>query len=311
MDNPLKTGLRIIRDGVGLWLRHNAFLHAGALAFFTLFSLAPTLIIAVTVIGVVLGQGAAQGQIVAQLSDTMGVDAAAFVEQAILASRIGQVGLMPTLIGIGALLIGATTVFGQLRYSLNVLWGVQAGPRPGRLAPLRQFAKTRLLALLVVLLIGLGLLLFFIAVSAIQVLVAFVDVEGCCRGLPAALQPDVLSWAARSAVAVLITTLFIAALFKLLPDRLVRWSDVLPGALLTALMLTAGRYGIAVVLSATGIASAYGAAASVLIVLMWVYFSALLLLLGAALTRAHLGAPGQRRLPARGRARVAHGTPDR
>jgi membrane protein len=305
MDNPLTTGLRIIRDGVGLWLRHNAFLHAGALAFFTLFSLAPTLIIAVTVIGVVLGQGAAQGQVVAQLSGTMGVDAAAFVEQAILASRIDQAGLMPTIIGAGALLIGATTVFAQLRYSLNVLWGVRHGSRPGKFAPLRQFAKTRLLALLVVLLIGLGLLLYFVAVSAIQVLVAFFDVEGCCWGLLAALQLDLLSWAARSTVAVLIATLFVAALFKLLPDLLVRWRDVLPGALVTALMLTAGRYGIAIVLSTTGIASAYGAAASLLVVLMWVYFSALLLLLGAALTRAYLDDSEPSRHPAAGPARMA------
>ncbi|WP_254045171.1 YihY/virulence factor BrkB family protein [Thiohalocapsa sp. ML1] len=112
-----------------MWLDHNAFLHAGALAFFTLFSLAPTLIIAVTVIGVVLGEGAAQGQVVAQLEDAMGVDAAVFIEQAILAARIDEAGLMPTLVGVGALLVGATTVFGQLRYSLNLIWGVRPAPR--------------------------------------------------------------------------------------------------------------------------------------------------------------------------------------
>ena len=278
----------IIRTGVGLWLEHNAFLHAGALAFFTLFSLAPTLIIAVAVIGAVLGEGAAQGQIVAQLQDAMGVDAAVFVEQAILASRIDEVGLMPTIVGVGALLIGATTVFVQLRYSLNVIWGVQPAPGRSRFTPLRQFAKTRLLALLVVLLIGLGLLLYFVAVTAIAFLVASFHVKGCCGGLLPALRLDVLSWAARSAVAVLITTLFIATLFKLLPDLLVTWRDVLPGALVTALMLSGGRYGIAAFLSTTAIASAYGAAASLLVVLMWVYFSALLLLLGAALTRAHM-----------------------
>jgi len=85
----------IIRTGVGLWLEHNAFLHAGALAFFTLFSLAPILIIAVTVIGVVLGESAAQGRIVAELEGAMGVDAAVLVEQVILASRIDEAGLMP------------------------------------------------------------------------------------------------------------------------------------------------------------------------------------------------------------------------
>jgi membrane protein len=156
MTNPVRQIVLIVRAGVGLWLQHNAFLHAGALAFFTLFSLAPTLIIAVTVIGMVLGEDAAQGRIVAQLQDTMGADAAMFVEQAVLAARIDEAGLMPTVIGVGALLIGATTVFGQLRYSLNLLWGVRPGTVRGRFAPLGQFAKTRLLSLLVVLLIGSG-----------------------------------------------------------------------------------------------------------------------------------------------------------
>jgi membrane protein len=292
---PIQHALSIIRTGVGLWLEHNAFLHAGALAFFTLFSLAPTLIIAVTVIGVVLGEGAAQGQVVAQLKGAMGTDAAMFVEQAILASRIDEAGLLPTMVGVGALLIGATTVFGQLRYSLNLLWGVRPAPGRSRFTPLRRFAKTRLLALLVVLLVGLGFLLYFVAITALQVAVAYFHVKGL--GLLPALQLDVLSWAARSAVAVLVTTLFVAAVFKVLPDVLVSWRDVLPGALVTALMLTAGRYGIAAFLSSTAIASAYGAAASLLVVLMWVYFSALLLLLGAALTRAYLSVCGRPMLP--------------
>jgi membrane protein len=300
----LQPAFQVVRGGVGLWLDHNAFLHAGALAFFTLFSLAPTLIIAVTVIGVVLGEGAAQGQVVAQLEDAMGVDAAVFIEQAILASRIDEAGLMPTLFGIGALLIGATTVFGQLRYSLNLLWGVRPGPGRSRFTPLRQFAKTRLLALLVVLLIGLGFLVYFVAVTAIQLSVAHFHLGGCCGGLLPALQLEVLSRAARSAVAVLITTLFIAALFKVLPDVLVTWRDVLPGALATALMLTAGRYGIAAFLATSAIASAYGAAASLLVVLMWVYFSALLLLLGAALTRAYLTVRGRPIVPSSAAVRV-------
>ena len=288
MGRPVRRTWLIIRTGVGLWLEHNAFLHAGALAFFTLFSLAPTLIIAVAVIGVVFGEGAARGEIVAQLQDAMGADAAAFVEQAILASRLDEAGLMPTLAGVAALLIGATTVFGQLRYSLNVLWGVRPAGGRSKWAPLGQFARTRLLALLVVLLIGLGLLLYFASVTAIQVVATSFHLEELLP-LP---QAYFLTWAARSFVAVLITALFIASLFKLLPDVLVAWRHVLPGALITALMLAAGRYGIGIFLAHTAIASAYGAAASLLIVLFWVYFSALLLLLGAGLTRAWLDVAG-------------------
>lgn len=300
MHKPLRRGLAVIRTGVGLWLESNPFLHAGALAFFTLFSLAPTLIIAVTVIGVVLGEGAAQGEIVAQLQGAMGAEAAAAVEQAILMSRLEDAGLMPTLFGVAAILIGATTVFAQLRYSFNVLWGVRAKPGKDRLAPLWELVKTRLLALLVVLLIGLGLLLYFVAAIAIQTLFASFELIGPLQ----ALQPDLLSGAARSGAAVLITALFIAALFKLLPDVLLSWRDVLPGALITALMLTVGRYGIAIYLAETAIASTYGAAASLLVILFWVYFSALLLLLGAALTHADLVVRGRQIVPRSSAVRV-------
>ena len=276
-----------------LWLDHNPFMHAGALAFFTLFSLAPTLIIAVAVIGSVLGKGAAQGEIVAQLQDAMGEEPAAAVEQAILMSRVDNAGVMPTLIGIGAILIGATTVFGQLRYSMNVLWGVRPKPGRGRLAPLLGLVRTRLLAFIIVLLIGVGLLAYFLSVAAIQALVATAELFAPMQ----VLQSDLLPGAARSVSAVVITSLFIGVLFKVLPDVLLSWRDVLPGALATALMLTAGRYGISAYLAKTAIASTYGAAASVLLVLLWVYFSALLLLLGAALTRADLSARGRSIVP--------------
>lgn len=289
----LLRSLEVVRNGVTLWLDHNPFLHAGALAFFTLFSLAPTLIIAVTVIGIVLGEGAAQGEIVHQLRDAMGEEPAAAVEQAILMSRVEDAGLMPTLIGIGAILIGATTVFGQLRYSMNVLWGVRPKPAQDRLAPFWGVVRTRILALIIVLLIGLGLLFYFLSVIAIQAVVAAAGVLGPMQ----VLQADLLSGVARSMSAVLITALFIAALFRVLPDVLLSWRDVLPGALATALMLTAGRYGIAAYLAKTAITSTYGAAAALLVVLLWVYFSALILLLGAALTRADLGVRGQSIVP--------------
>jgi membrane protein len=103
-----KRWFPIIRRAVRLWLDHDALSHAGSLAFFTLFSLAPTLIVAVAVIGMVLGESAAQGEIVAQLADTMGAEAASAIEQAVLMSRIEATGLMPSLLGIGAVLVGAT-----------------------------------------------------------------------------------------------------------------------------------------------------------------------------------------------------------
>ena len=131
----------ITRDAVRLWLDSDAFTHAGSLAFYTLFSLAPVVIIAVAVIGLVLGEQAAQGQIVAQLKDVMGVEAATAVEQAVARSRIEESGILPTLLGVAALLVGATTVFGQMQQSLNAIWGVAA--RPGWVLPSASTAPIR------------------------------------------------------------------------------------------------------------------------------------------------------------------------
>lgn len=274
--------LLIVRNAGRIWLHHDAFSHAGALAFFALFSLAPTLIVALAVIGVVLGEGAAQGEIVAQLQETIGVEAAAAIEQAVLMSRVQATGLMPTLVGIGAVLIGATTVFAQLRASLNALWGVR--PDPQR-SGLWRMARERLLALLVVLLIGLVLLLYFVLGTALGTIAHYLDGSLSSTAL--------LLTGGQWLVSLLIAVLFIATLFKVLPDVILSWRDVLVGATVTALMFAVGRHGIATFLGHTATASVFGAAASLVIVLFWVYYSALILLLGAAFTRAHLEARGK------------------
>ncbi len=281
-----KRWFLIARHAGQLWIDHDAFSHAGSLAFFTLFSLAPTLIVAVAVIGIVLGESAAQGEIFVRLADTMGAEAARAIEQAVLMSRIETTGLMPTLLGIGAVLIGATTVFTELRWSLNTIWGVR--PSPDR-SGLWRMAKSRLLSLLIVLLIGLGLLLYFVFGIALAAVAPLIDAS------PPAT--EMLLRGGRWLASLLIGVLFIAALFKVLPDIIVSWGDVMGGALVTALMFAVGRYGIAAYLAATATASTYGAAAAIVIVLFWVYYSALILLLGAAFTRAHVEAQGRTVVP--------------
>jgi membrane protein len=287
--------LRIPGNAFRLWLRHDAFSHAGALAFFALFSLAPTLIIAVAVIGVVLGEGAAQGEIVAQLQETIGPEAAAAIEQAVLMSRVETTGLTPTLLGIGALLIGATTVFAQLRASLNALWEVRPNPAANGLW---QLARTRLLGLLVVLLIGLVLLVYFLVGIALGTIGQYLD-----AAIPGG---TLLMSGGQWLVSLLIGVLFVATLFKVLPDVILSWGDVLVGAIVTALMFAVGRYGIATFLAHTATASVYGAAASLVIVLLWIYYSALILLLGAAFTRALVEARGKAVLPGPGAVKVVH-----
>ncbi len=290
MPSALGTTLRfwwnVTQNAIRLWLERNAFSYAGSLAFYTLFSLAPTMIIAVTVIGLVLGEDAAQGQIVAQLQDTMGLEAAAAIEQAVAQSRIEESGLLPTLLGFGALIVGATTVFAQMQFSLNTIWGVTA--RPSANSAL-VFIKNRLMSLTVVLSIGFILLVSLVLGVAVRAMLQAAD----------DLLPFVgfLTTGVEFLVSLAVIAALFATIFKVLPDVVLRWKDVLVGALVTAVLFAVGRSGIAIYLSHTATASTYGAAGSVVMILLWVYYSSLILLFGAAFTRCHLAERGRQVIP--------------
>jgi membrane protein len=271
----------ITRNAVLLWLDCNAFSYAGSLAFYTLFSLAPVVIIAVSVIGIVFGEDAAHGQIVAQLQDLMGLEAAQAVERVVARSRIQDSGLLPTLLGVAALIVGATTVFAQMQFSLNTLWGVAA--RPSRNS-LFVFLKNRLLSLTVVLAIGFVLMVSLLLGVLLRAVLHFTHQFVPAVAVLMSSAELLLSWVAMS--------LLFCAIFKVLPDVVLRWRDVLVGALVTALLFSIGRYGIAAYLAYTATASAYGAAGSVVLILLWVYYSSLILLFGAAFTKTHLLARG-------------------
>ncbi|RCV86041.1 YihY/virulence factor BrkB family protein [Billgrantia montanilacus] len=276
----------VIQDAIHLWLQRNAFSYAGSLAFYTLFSLAPTIIIAVTVIGVVFGEEAAQGQIVAQLEGVLGEEAASAVEQAVAASRIEESGLMPTLLGFGALLVGATTVFAQMQFSLNTMWGVTA--KPGRNG-LILFLRKRLMSLAVVLAIGFILLVSLVFGVMIRALLLAGDELVPFVGL--------LTTAVEFLVSLAVITALFATIFKVLPDVTLGWKDVLLGALVTALLFAMGRSAIAAYLAYTATASTYGAAGSVVMILLWVYYSSLILLFGASFIRSYLLAQGREIIP--------------
>jgi|TARA_R110000850_G_scaffold23797_5_gene70065 membrane protein len=277
---------QVTQDATSLWLERNAFSYAGSLAFYTLFSLAPTIIIAVTVIGVVMGEEAAQGQIVAQLQGTLGVDAAVAIQEAVAQSRIEESGLVPTLLGVGALMVGATTVFAQMQFSLNTIWGVTA--KPSSNSALR-FIKSRLLSLTVVLSIGFILLVSLVLGVVLRGMLIAAD-----NLLPFA---SLFTTSLESLISVAMVTLLFATIFKVLPDVVLRWKDVLIGAVVTAVLFTLGRSVIAIYLAYTATASTYGAAGSVVMILLWVYYSSLILLFGAAFTRSLLLRRGHPLIP--------------
>lgn len=272
----------VLKTTVKLWLDAQVFVHAAALAFFTVFSVAPVMIVAVTLVGFVLGESAAQGQIVDQLRAAIGDEAAAAVQTAVENSRIKHSGLLPTLAGVGAMLFGATTVFTQMQISLNAIWGV--APRPTR-SSLFIYMKTRLLSLAVVLGIGFVLLVSLLLSVFVRGMVAFAQ---DWLPVPVAVVLGV-DWV----VSLVVITLLFGTIFRVLPDVVLSWRDVVLGAFVTALLFAFGRALIAIYLSTTATASTYGAAGSLVLLLLWVNYSSLILLFGAAFTRAHLQARGR------------------
>jgi membrane protein len=277
---------KVTRDALQLWVDRDAFSHAAALAFYTLFSLAPFVIIAVTVVGVVLGEEAAQGQIVAQIQDVIGREAALAIEQAVAQSRIEASGLLPALLGAVALIVGATTVFAQMQFSLNSIWGVTARPTRNSIV---VWLKRRLLSLAVVLVIAFVLLVSLLLGVLVRAVLQFGHqfVPAVAALLSGA--ELLMSWLAIS--------LLFGAIYKVLPDVILQWHDVVVGALVTAVLFSIGRHGIAVYLTSTATASTYGAAGSVVLILLWVYYSSLILLFGAAFTKTQLLARGGRVVP--------------
>jgi membrane protein len=283
---PARRATSVIMEAVNLWTSRNAFQHAGALAFYTLFSMAPLMIILVAITGAVFGDEAASGQLKGQITGLIGPDAAEAVEGAILRSRIEEAGILATVLGVGALLFGATTVFAQMQASLNQFWGVVAKPsRSGILV----FATTRLISLGVVIVIG-----FLLLTSLVLSMVIMAVIEYSKDLVP--IPPLVVS-AVDVALSLTSATLLFAMTFKILPDVHLQWKDVWRSAFATAVLFVIGQYLISLYLTHTAPGSTYGAAASLVLVLMWVYYSSLILFMGTALTRAFIEQRGDRVVP--------------
>ncbi len=272
-----KKALRIFKTAAQRWLERDAFEHAGALAFCTLFSLAPLVIIVVAIVGIVFGEDAASGQISAAISDLVGSQAAVAVEEAVRRSRLEEAGLLPTILGIGALVFGATTVFAQMQSALNQFWGVKA--RPGR-SGILTFITARLLSLGMVLIIGFLMLTSFIVSVGITGVIEHAREWISIPGFAVVLID--------LAVSLSVTTVLFGMIFKILPDVSIQWADVWRGAFITAVLFAIGKYGISLYLTHVAPASTYGAAGSLVLILLWVYYSSLILFFGTCLTIANI-----------------------
>jgi len=267
---------------VNSWLDDRAPTMGAAIAFYTMFSLAPMLVIVIAVAGFIFGQEAAEGALFGELAKLVGPDSAGAVQAMLRSASSTRSGIIATLVGIGTLIATATAVFSELQAALNMIWKV---PATGNLG-VGHFLKSRFLSLCVILVIGFLLLVSLIVSTALAALSGYID-----RALP---NFSFIVYFAHHALSFGFTTVFFAAIFKILPDHPVEWQDVWLGAALTALLFSLGKHLISLYIGSSNMASTYGAASALIIVFVWVYYSAQIFLLGAEFAKAH---GDQRRRP--------------
>ncbi len=282
----LKEVWSVVREAGVEWLDDKATRLSAALAFYTILSVAPIILIATAIAGAVFGEDAASGALTAQLRGLVG-DAGAEVARTALqnANRPGA-GVIATVIGVATLLFGASGVFGELQGALNTAWDVR--PKPGR--GIWGTIRDRFLSFGMVLVVGFLLLVSLIVTAVLAALGGYV--EGLLPGY------QVLMQAANFLISFSIVTTLFALIFKFLPDAKVAWRDVWFGALVTAVLFTLGKYAIGLYLGRASVATPFGAAGSLVVFVVWVYYSGLIVFYGAELTQVTARHAGRRIEPA-------------
>jgi membrane protein len=265
----------LIQQTFVAWSRDNVSRLGASLAYYAVFSVAPLFVFAVMVVGMIYGAAAAEGRIAQELDGVMGKEAAGGVQAMVAAMHRDTAGPLATVLSIGALMFGASGAFNDLRYGLNIVWKV----RPSATAPWWFTLQKRLLAFGLVLLVGVLFLAMLVFTSFVQA--AWQWVEGYVP-----FSGRVAVWLNYGVVVVVETVLF-ALIFKYLPDGKIAWGDVWLGALVTSLLFGVGNALIGLYFAHSTIGSAYGAAGSLAIFLLWAYYSAQILYLGAEFTQTY------------------------
>ncbi|MEZ0288346.1 MAG: YihY/virulence factor BrkB family protein [Methylophilus sp.] len=273
----------LIKSAFTSWSDDYAQSMGAALAYYTMFSIAPLLLIVISISGLVFGQEAARGEIIGQLNNLMGEQGAQAVQTLLQSTSQPAEGITATTIGIILLLVGATSVFGELQDSLDRIWKAPARVKSG----LWKLIRARLLSFGMIM--GIGFLLMVSLVFS--------------AGLSAMSKwwsPVFSSWVVVASIfnfvfSFLLTTGMFAMIYKIMPRASIRWSEVWIGALLTAVLFTIGKWLIGIYIGKSAISSGYGAAGSILALLIWIYYSAQIFLIGAEFTWAYSHIFGSRK----------------
>ncbi len=277
--------LKVARATLTEWGEDKVPRLGASLAYYTIFSIAPLLVIAIAIAGLVLDPGEVQQAVLTQMGGLVGPDGAELIKTMLESAQKPATGLLAAGLGVITLLFGALGVFGQLQDALNTIWEVK--PKPGR--GLRGVMQDRLLSLSMVLVVGFLLLVSLVVSTGLSA------VGGLVGGLLP--QSEFFLSLVNFVISFLVITLLFALMFKYLPDAQIDWRDVGVGAAITALLFTVGKQLIGLYLGNAGVTSSYGAAGSLVVLLLWVYYSSQIFLLGAEFTQVYANQLGSRVVP--------------
>jgi membrane protein len=270
----LKTLWLVTKRSAEAFVEDGDLSRGAAIAFYALTSIGPVLLILVAIAGLVFGEDAARGALMGRLDAAMGPQSAGFLQLAIGSASDHRAGIVATIIGVVSLIITASGVFGEMQTALNAIWRTSPeGTTVGRLI------KARLTSLTLVAALGFLLLVSVVIGAAIAAAGKALDSIMPFTEILLSLLNFVISLAFLAAI--------FTAIYKILPDRPLKWRDTVMGAVVTALLITIGKMAIGIYIGRSGIASSYGAAGSVLAAMLWIYYSAQIFLFGAEFTRAY------------------------
>jgi membrane protein len=259
------------KETIDDFVEDKALSRGAAIAYFTIFSIAPILVICIAIAGLVFGQDAAQGAMVGQLQGLMGDQGAQAIQTMVASASNKSSGIWATVIGIGTLLITATGVFGEMQSALNEIWKAEAP------SGVTGMLKARAAGLGLVATLGFLLLVSLVVSAGLSALGHYLN--SFIPGMETILQ------VANFLISFVMVSALFAAIYKILPDRQLTWKDVIVGAIATSLLFTIGKTLIGLYIGSSSVASSYGAAGALVIVLLWVYYSSLIFLLGAEFTK--------------------------
>lgn len=281
----MQEGWSLLKEAIQAWSDDYAPSMGAALSYYTLFSIAPLLLIVIAVAGWFFGDDAARGELTAGMQGLMGEEGAKAIEDMIANAAEPKEGLIATLIGVFVLILGATTVFGELQNSLDRIWRAPARETGG----VWKLLRSRLLSIGMILGIAFLLMVSLVLDTVLQSLGKMWGTEGW----------QVLAQAFNFILGFALATTVFALIYKLMPRAKIEWHDVWVGAAVTAVLFTAGKFLISLYIGRSAVASSFGAAGSLAVVMLWVYYSAQIFLLGAEFTWVYAHAHGSRKGQAR------------